>query len=397
MTIKKIAYILTILLFLTAGLVSYGASEDTRYFVKSTSGIWKKSLGVRHNFEGGFTADLSDWQLKIATIFGVEVEPVKKLYVLPESVSASTPAVATKGKLVPARAVPSAQVPWGVKMLYNDQTLDKSSGGLGVSVAVLDTGVMKTHPDLKNRIKDCKDFTSLKQPIVNGQCDDKNGHGTHVAGIIGADGGSDGKGIYGVAPEVDIWAYKVCGADGSCWSDDIADALRIAADKGVNIVNMSLGSDSPDKLIGDAVDYAFNKGVLVVAAAGNDGPYFGSIDYPGAYASVVAVGAIDVNQDVPDWSSRGINSSDAPYTVEEQDVEFCAPGVNIESTGKDGGYVVMSGTSMATPHIAGFLAKEWQKSAISPASATRLLLHQFSSDLPPVGDDDACGFGLPHL
>ncbi len=160
---------------------------------------------------------------------------------------------------------------------------------------------------------------------------------------------------------------------------------------------MSLGSDSPDKLIGDAVDYAFNKGVLVVAAAGNDGPYFGSIDYPGAYASVVAVGAIDVNQDVPDWSSRGINSSDAPYTVEEQDVEFCAPGVNIESTGKDGGYVVMSGTSMATPHIAGFLAKEWQKSAISPASATRLLLHQFSSDLPPVGDDDACGFGLPHL
>ncbi len=404
MNTKKVAYFLIISILFMGARFSYGASGDTRYFVKSTSGIWKKSFGVRHNFEDGFTTDLSDWQLKVAGIFGLEVEQVKKFYVLPESDIATVSVSSTKGRPVPARITPSAQVPWGIKTTYNNQLLDKTSGGLGVKVAVLDTGVLKTHLDLKNNIADCKDFTNLKQPIVYDQCDDKNGHGTHVAGIIAANGGDDGKGIYGVAPDASIFAYKVCGTNGSCWSDDISDALRTAADKGVNIVNMSLGSDTPDKIIGDAVNYAVSKGVLVIAAAGNDGPYTGSIDYPGAYASVVAVAAIDSSHNIPDWSSRGVNSTTTPYVVEQGDVEFAAPGVNVESTWNNGGYAVLSGTSMATPHVAGLAAKEWQSTALDPASATRALLHdKFSTDLGPLDsnlqpiDDDASGFGLPQL
>lgn len=392
MNTKKTTYLAVILLLFVFALQTNAATDDTRYFVKSTSGWWKKSFGVRHNFDNGFTADLSGSQLWVAKFFGVDVEPVKKLNVLPDV--AQAPVIS--GKATAQRVRPSEQVPWGVREVYNNSLLSKSSGGLGVNVAILDTGVLKTHPDLKNRIKECKDFSGTAA-LVDGKCDDKNGHGTHVAGMVAADGGSDGLGIYGIAPEVNLFAYKVCSNNGTCWADDIAVALRMAADDGADIVNMSLGSDNPSQLITDATNYAVSKNVLVIAAAGNDGPYVGSIDYPGADANVVAVGAVDKDIQIPDWSSRGSNSTSESYVVEEGDIELAAPGVNIESTWKDGGYAILSGTSMASPHVAGLAAKLWQKDALNPASATRELLHKLSADLLPIGDDDSSGFGFPHL
>ncbi|OGN01671.1 MAG: hypothetical protein A3G51_03015 [Candidatus Yanofskybacteria bacterium RIFCSPLOWO2_12_FULL_43_11b] len=392
MITKKTPYIVVILLFLAFARLSYAAADDTRYFVKSTSGWWKKSFGVRHNFDNGFTADLTDFQLRVAKIFGVEIEPVKKLNVLPDLSQAPV----TSGKVQAQRAKPAEQVPWGIKTIYNDPLLSKSSGGLGVNVAVLDTGVLKTHPDLKNRVKACKDFSG-PSAIADGKCDDKNGHGTHVTGIIAADGGLDGLGIYGMAPEAGVFAYKVCSNNGTCWADDIAVALRTAADDGANIVNMSLGSDNPSPLIIDATNYAISKNVLVVAAAGNDGPYAGSIDYPGADANAIAVGAVNADIKIPDWSSRGNNFTSKPYVVEEKDIEFAAPGVNIESTWKDGRYAILSGTSMASPHVAGLAAKLWQKDIVDSANVVRDALRKLTADLLPIGDDDSSGFGFPHL
>lgn len=393
MNTKKIAYFLIIFVLFGMGGFARAAQDDNRYLVKSNAGFWKKSFGVRHSFEVGFTADLSDFQLKLAKIFNIEVEPVKKLSILPLEAEQTAP----KGKPAAPRQIPSEAVPWGVKTIYNNPLLVKPSGGIGVKIAVLDTGVLKTHPDLKNRIVECKDFTNAKTPIIDGKCDDKNGHGTHVSGIIAADGGSDGLGIYGIAPEAAIMSFKVCGNNGSCWADDIAAALKEAADNGAQIINLSLGSDAPSQLITDAVSYAVGKNVLVIAAAGNDGPYVGSIDYPGANVDVVGVGAADINLKISDWSSRGINSSTVPFVMEERDIEFAAPGVNIESTWKDGGYAILSGTSMATPHIAGLAAKLWQADALNPAAATRDILHNHSTDLLPLLDDDASGWGLPRF
>lgn len=406
MNTKKTVYLLVLSLLLGLSGLAYGATEDTRYLVKSNSGFWKKSLGVRHEFKDGFTADLSDWQLRVLKVFGVELISVKKLYILPElPVTPENEEIegSAKGRPKPTpspstRPVPSDQLPWGIEAIYgNDPFLATTSGGAGVNVAVLDTGVLKSHLDLKNRVVGCKDFTAMKQPVVNDKCDDKNGHGTHVTGVIAADGGTDGKGIYGVAPEVNIFAYKVCGANGSCWSDDIAFAIRTATDNGANIINISLGSDSESSLITDAISYAVDKNVLVVAAAGNDGPDIESIDYPGANPNVIAVGAFDVAFSIADWSSRGANLTTTPYVIEEKDIEFAAPGVIIESTWNNGGYVILSGTSMATPHVTGLAAKLWQKDALDPDSATRNLLHAFSQDLSPAGDDDMSGFGFPHL
>jgi subtilisin len=253
----------------------------------------------------------------------------------------------------------------------------------------LDTGVNKNHRDLSRRVAQCKDFTGVG--IRDGRCDDKNGHGTHVAGTVLADGGTDGLGVYGMAPEANLFAYKVCGNDGSCWSDDIAAAIQHAADQGAEIVSMSLGSDAESSLIRDAVSYAVGLGTLVVAAAGNDGPALGSIDYPGANPDVVAVAAIDSAEAVASWSSRGLNDGD--YVMEAQEVEFAAPGVSIESAWKDGGYRTISGTSMATPHVSGLAAKLWQGSG----AATRGYLQTLARDLDAPGDDPATGFGLPYV
>ncbi|TSC75209.1 MAG: sphaericase (sfericase) [Parcubacteria group bacterium Gr01-1014_44] len=372
------------------------AADGTRYLVKSNSQFWKKTFNARHDFKDGFTADLNDWQFRFGKILGVSIEPVGILQVLPEQEVKEVKAV--KG-MVKTRLLPSDQTPWGIESIYNDVNIAKTSGGDGVKVAIVDTGVTVGHPDLKARISKCKDFTNLRFPVVNGKCEDKNGHGTHVAGVILADGGADGLGIYGVAPAAVLYALKACSLNGTCYADDVAAAIKNAADDGANIINLSLGSDRPSVLIDEAVNYAVSKGVLVVAAAGNDGPYPESIDYPAAKSNVVAIGAFDSNFKIADWSSRGINSQTVPLVIEEKDMELAAPGVNIESTWNNGGYAVLSGTSMASPFVAGLVAKLWSDFSLEPdpAQAVREFLHKIVFDIDLPGEDNTSGFGFARV
>jgi subtilisin len=366
----------------------------TRVFVSgkpASTSIVKNTFAVQHEFKDGFTVAVSAKGLAaLGKIPGIRLEAVPLYHVLGKPVCGDGVCQGNEPKTCPGDCssepeperpcFPLNQTPWGIVIVNG------GSGGAGVTVAVLDTGVYKDHLDLKANIVACKDAT--KRGIKEG-CADNSGHGTHVAGTIAANGGSDGKGIFGVAPEAKLMAIKVCGASG-CWCDDIAAGIRYAADNGANIISMSIGGDTQSSLISDAIDYAANKGALVVAAAGNDGPADGSIDYPGANVKVIAVGAIDSTEGVPDWSSRGVNDGD--YIVEEREVEFGAPGVSVESTWKDGCYNTISGTSMATPHVAGLAAKLWQGNA----AATRTHLQSsITKDIWTSGDDTATGFGLP--
>jgi len=401
---KKIGLgvLVTVVILSLSGVVA--AKPDGvggRYFIGSDSGILRTLTGVQHNFENGYTAELTSGQLKSLerlSMFGIEVREVALYHISKPSCNnngvcepelGENPSCADcktgdneEEEPPPSRSCyPSSQLPWGVVKVNG------GSGGPGVDVAVLDTGVYGDHLDLSGRVEQCKDFT--KGPNVKNTCKDGNGHGTHVAGTILADAGSDGLGIYGVAPEADLFAYKVCGDSGSCWADDIATAIKHASDQGAEIISMSLGGDTQSSLIKGAIDYAVEAGVLVVAAAGNDGPDVGSIDYPGANVKVIAAGAIDSTEAVPDWSSRGVNDGD--YVIEEKEIEFGTPGVSVESTYNDGCYAYGSGTSMATPHLSGLAAKLWQ----GTASDTRNYLQSIASDIWTTGDDPATGFGLP--
>ncbi|MHC4539554.1 MAG: S8 family serine peptidase, partial [Planctomycetota bacterium] len=388
-----------------------GDWELTRlpHYVQSDVPDLKAFLGVRHEFHefpGLFSTDLTPEQVEFLDRVGIDTVPVQLYQVTAKAVCGDgiahkseqcgepglpgCPAgyVCENCKCVEETAPPDERSCYPrVRRPWNIQRVNGGSGGTGVTVAVLDTGVYKDHLDLKANVGYCKDAT--KRGIRDG-CTDSVGHGTHVSGTILANGGDDEQGILGVAPEATLMAIKVCGNRG-CWGDDIAEAIYYAADNGANIISMSLGGDSPDLLVGAAIDYAVDAGVLLVASAGNDGPEEGSIDYPAAHAEVIAVGAIGAFCSVPDWSSRGTNPGEQAYFVEEKEVEFAAPGVSVESTYNDGCYTYKDGTSMAAPHVSGLAAILWQGSA----AATRSYLQSTAVDFSPDGDDPATGFGLP--
>ncbi|MBP1948660.1 S8 family peptidase [Virgibacillus litoralis] len=228
-------------------------------------------------------------------------------------------------------ANPSYQ--YGIFNTYTNAAWDVTRGNSGQEVAVLDTGVDYRHEDLNSKTILGYDFVQNDYKPM-----DRNGHGTHVAGTAAAET-NNGIGIAGMAPNTSILAVRVLDARGSGSLADIADGIIYAADYGAEVINLSLGCDCDTQTLENAVNYAWNKGTLIVAAAGNDG--VSTTFEPASYENVIAVGAVDSNNQIASFSNYG------------EWVDVMAPGVDIASTYLRDGYVYMSGTSMASPHVAG--------------------------------------------
>lgn len=215
---------------------------------------------------------------------------------------------------------------------------------------------------------------------------DNNGHGTHVAGIVGARIGgptSGGREFAGVAPDASLYSLKVMdGEQGSIL--DVIEAIDWAIANDMDIINLSLGLSDHVQLLKDAVDRAYKAGILLVGAAGNDDVGF-PVNYPAKYDSVIAVSSVDRGKTISSFSSTGA------------EVEFSAPGGGIASTYVAGGistYAQMDGTSQATPHIAGFLALLKQKNPTKTAPELRVELRKYAEDLGVQGRDDLYGYGF---
>ena len=253
-----------------------------------------------------------------------------------------------------------------------------------IKVAVIDSGVDYNHPDLAANYAGGADFTSADNDPMDDQ-----GHGTHVAGTIAAlmnnltgDPAAE-EGVVGVAPNALILAYKVCFADGTCNDFAIEQAIARAIVDGAKVINMSLGAPEASQSLFDAVQDAWNAGIVVVAAAGNDGttaPF-----YPAAIPNVVAVGAFDEDH------------KRAPFSNYGNWVDISAPGNGIFSTypmvgcfgevgppGEVGCYTWNTGTSMASPHVAGAAALIWTRADVATnAQVVDILL----SSADPQGVD----------
>ncbi|MEH2144939.1 S8 family peptidase [Nostoc sp.] len=251
---------------------------------------------------------------------------------------------------------------WGADLIKAPEAWAHGYTGKGVVVAVVDTGVDYNHEDLKNNI-----WTNTKEIAGNGIDDDgngyvddnygwnfadqnnntldNNGHGTHVSGTIA--GENNNYGVTGIAYDAKIMPVKVLDESGSGSFNSISKGIRYAVDNGANVINLSLGGPYSNSTLESAIDYASSKGVIVVMAAGNDGG--SSPEYPASYASKsgIAVGAVDRNNNMPDFSNRS-GTKEIAYVT--------APGVKVYSSVPNNQYATYSGTSMAAPHVAGVVA-----------------------------------------
>lgn len=260
--------------------------------------------------------------------------------------------------------------PWGVQRVKAALAWPRARGR-GVKVAVIDTGIDANHPDLRGQVAGGFNAVNAANPA---DWADQEGHGTHVSGTIAAR--RDGEGVVGVAPEASLYAVRVLDENGNGTYDDVIAGLQWAVENGMQVANMSLGADEGSPALELAVKEATRRGLLIIAASGNAG---GPVGYPAKYAETIAVGASDRTDKTAFFSNRG------------PEVDVIAPGMDIVSLKKGGGLETMSGTSMATPHVAGLAAL-----AISMGLDARAVLTSapVCSKLPSAADPEQ-GCGMP--
>ena len=228
---------------------------------------------------------------------------------------------------------PSFNVQWDMTKVQAPQAWGVTKGSQNVIIAILDTGIDVNHPDLADKIVSSVNFTDSSTAYANGQS-----HGTHVAGIAAAIT-NNGVGIAGLGRNSSLMNVKVLGDTGYGYYSWIAQGIIWAADHGANVINLSLGGSTASPTLENAVNYAWSKGVVVVAAAGNNGST--SPFYPADYTNCISVAATDSNDALASWSNHG------------SWVNVAAPGASIYSCIPGNQYGYMSGTSMASPHVAG--------------------------------------------
>ena len=274
----------------------------------------------------------------------------------------------------------SQSTDWGL-MQANIPAAHKFTKGAGITVAILDTGA-PNHNDVNPNLLKAIDCSG------DGDANDLQGHGTHVAGIVAAC--DNDFGILGVAPEAKLVAIKVLDNGGHGGYSNIEQGIRAAMAEGVDIINMSLGSPiEPPQSFHQAIIDAANQGIFIVAAAGNDS---GAVNWPARYPEVIAVGAIDQNGNLTNFSSLG------------PQISVIAPGDNIYSTYLNNQYAILRGTSQASPFVAGLcaliLAKHRSDSSLAEVKSLQDMYRELDRLCDPkgkviTGKEGNIGFGIP--
>ena len=266
---------------------------------------------------------------------------------------------------------------WGLIDLHIPD-IHQDTMGEGVKVCIIDSGLSEHH-EVQHAIVAFKNFTS--EPEVRDHC----GHSTFVSGIIAAAKNSDG--IIGVAPNVRLYFAKAMDKSGTGDPSALVNATHWAVDQGVDLISISAGMFFDFKPLHEAIKRAYNKNIIIIAAAGNSGERFYDIAFPARYPEVIGVGAYDRNRQAASFSSRGLN------------VKCAMPGVDVFSTWLEQQYCKNNGTSFAAPMLTGICAlilarqRKLGAAAKSRCDTPSQLLEQLSKFAVRLGDPKATGFG----
>lgn len=285
-------------------------------------------------------------------------------FFLPEPGAFLKPLVTPKEPAAAVKPGETAELPWGILRVNAPAAWGRAQGA-GVKVAVIDTGIDKSHPDLSANVAGGWNAVDAANP---GDFSDDQGHGTHVSGTIAGLGIKGG--VTGVAPKASLYGVKVLDKDGNGTLSDVVAGIDWAVKNKMDVINMSLGADEGSDPLQKAVQAAVKAGITVVAAAGNSSG--GPLSFPGAYPESIAVSASAENDGIAQYSSVGDN------------VAFIAPGSNVLSCAPGGGYAKHSGTSMATPHVVGLAALAISSGARG-AQAVRAAFKRAAAPLPGLG------------
>jgi hypothetical protein len=230
---------------------------------------------------------------------------------------------------------------YALAMMQTPDAWNITLGSSNVVVAIIDTGIDTNHDEFANRISPLS-YNSHSETVGLAAVKDDNGHGTMVAGVIAATK-DNSKGIAGIAQNIQLLIIKANSPNqGSFLDSALIEGIYYAANNGADIINMSLGGTTANPLVENAINYAVSKGIIIVAAAGNDGN--DSLFYPAAFEHVIAVSAVDKNRAIATYSNYGTH------------IDLAAPGSDIVTTSINNGYVTTSGTSLAAPQVTGVLA-----------------------------------------
>ncbi len=414
--INSLTILMILLLSMFSSIILFAPNNDENIRVILTIDKAKFNRNIISDFGGKII-----YELKLIPVIIVKIpeNAIKALRNIPGVLNvkidgtfyALQPPIAPPGK---EKEQPPQKVPWGIERIKAPNTWNTTKGWVDINgdedseieVAIIDTDVDKDHPDLYLNIK-------WGIAVLNGRISsrytDRNGHGTHVSGTIAAI--NNDIGVVGVAPEVEIYVIKALGNGGTgSWSDliiaielaikgpdDVVDAdgdgiiVGDPDDDAAEVISMSLGGSNPPTALHDIIKVTYNYNTTLVAAVGNESA--DSSLYPAAYPEVIAVGAIDESDNVPNWSNRN--------------PEVTAPGVNILSTYPDDSYEELSGTSTACPRVCGTIiliqaSRIANGMSILPPgtqedltnSTIRGLLHLTADDLGDEGYDVLYGYGV---
>ncbi len=330
------------------------------------TGQTTKNRIIRFQQQGDYRRFLQEWSE--ASTASPELKPVKQMRII-RAISCQLPVEATLSGFsggvwieddrritvhTAAKTMPLEKgIPWGVQQIKAPLAWSTTTGHR-IKIGVIDTGVDFSHPDLRQSLS--RGINLLNRSMLP---HDDNGHGTHIAGTIAA--ANQVQGMIGIAPRAQILPVKAFDHNGSAFVSDIILGIDWCVRNRVNIINMSFGMKTRSKALLNAINNAYNAGVIVVASSGNDGKRR-TVDYPARYPQTISVGATNKLRRIAPFSNRGTF------------IDIYAPGDKIFSAWLRGKYHEMSGTSMATSHVSGAIALLLaHKPGLSPAEIKAIL------------------------